>query len=34
MNIQHDPIFDTAKVEKIYSEKDGVPVKYVCTGGG
>ena len=31
MNIHHDPLFDTAKVEKIYSEKDGVPVKYVCT---
>ena len=31
MNIQHTPIFDTAKVEKLYSEKDGVAVKYVCT---
>jgi len=31
MNIQHYPLFDTAKVEKIYSEKDGVDVKYVCT---
>ena len=31
MNIQHSPLFDTAKVEKLYSEKDGVPVKYVCT---
>mgnify|MGYP006101047729 FL=1 len=31
MNIQHSPLFDTAKVEKIYSEKDGVDVKYVCT---
>ena len=31
MNIQHEPLFDTAKVEKIYSEKDGVDVKYVCT---
>ena len=29
--IKHAPLFDTAKVEKIYSEKDGVPVKYVCT---
>lgn len=29
--IIHKPIFDTKKVEKIYSEKDGVPVKYVCT---
>ena len=31
MNINHEPLFDTAKVEKIYSEKDGVDVKYVCT---
>ena len=31
MNIQHTPIFDTAKVEAIYTEKDGVEVKYVCT---
>ena len=31
MNIQHEPMFDTAEVEKIYSEKDGVDVKYVCT---
>jgi len=31
MNIQHSPLFDTAKIEKLYTEKDGVPVKYVCT---
>jgi hypothetical protein len=31
MNIKHRPIFDTARVEKHYTEKDGVPVKYVCT---
>lgn len=31
MEIQHAPIFDTEKVCKIYSEKDGVDVKYVCT---
>jgi len=31
MNIQHTPIFDTATVEKLYTEKDGVEVKYVCT---
>jgi len=31
MNIQHEPMFDTAKVEQIYSEKDGVDVRYVCT---
>jgi len=29
--IKHHPLFDTAKVEKIYSEKDGELVKYVCT---
>jgi hypothetical protein len=32
MNIKHYPIITpTDKVEKFYSEKDGVPVKYVCT---
>jgi hypothetical protein len=31
MNIRHRPIFDVEKVTKHYSEKDGVPVKYVCT---
>lgn len=31
MNIQHAPIFDTEKVCEIYSKKDGVDVKYVCT---
>jgi hypothetical protein len=31
MNIQHEPMFDTAKVEAHYTEKDGVDVKYVCT---
>ena len=31
MNIQHYPLFDTAKVEKHYSLKDSVEVKYVCT---
>ena len=31
MNIHHRPIFDIEKVCKLYSEKDGVPVKYVCT---
>ena len=31
MNIQHEPLFDTAKVEAHYSEKDGEPVHYVCT---
>jgi hypothetical protein len=31
MNIHHEPLFDTAKVESIYTERDGVEVKYVCT---
>jgi len=31
MNIRHFPITDTDKVCELYSEKDGVPVKYVCT---
>jgi hypothetical protein len=31
MNIHHEPLFDTAKVEQLYTEKDGVEVKYVCT---
>ena len=26
MNIQHESLFDTAKVEKLYTEKDGVEV--------
>ena len=31
MNIQHEPKYDTAKIEALYTEKDGVEVKYVCT---
>jgi hypothetical protein len=31
MNIKHYPITNYPKVEELYSEKDGVPVKYVCT---
>jgi hypothetical protein len=31
MNIKHRPLFDTKRVCELYSEKDGVPVKYVCT---
>ena len=31
MNIQHEPLYDISKIEKIYTEKDGVEVKYVCT---
>ena len=29
--INHKPIFDTDHIEKVYSEKEGVPVSYVCT---
>lgn len=31
MNIQHYPQFDTAKVIKLYEDKDGVPITYICT---
>ena len=31
MNINHRPNLDTKRVCEIYSEKDGVPVTYVCT---
>ena len=31
MKIKHRPIFDPKRVERVYSDKDGVPVKYVCT---
>ena len=31
MNLQHEALFDTAWLEEHYSNKDGVPVKYVCT---
>ena len=31
MNVKHAPVFDTKKIEQIYTEKDGVPVTYVCT---
>jgi len=31
MKINHRPIFNTEKAEKLYTEKDGIPVKYVCT---
>lgn len=33
MKIQHRSLFDTKTAEEIYSKKDGVPVKYVCTSG-
>jgi hypothetical protein len=29
--IKHEPLFDTDKVCELYTEKDGVPVTYVCT---
>lgn len=31
MDIKHRYQFDREKVESHYTEKDGVPVKYVCT---
>jgi len=31
MTIKHNPVFDTKKIAELYSKKDGVPVKYVCT---
>ena len=31
MIIKHYPITKIEQSEKVYSEKDGVPVKYVCT---
>jgi len=37
MNINHTSILDTKRVCELYSEKDGIPVTYVCTsalGGG
>ena len=33
VKISHHPYVDVGKVEELYSEKDGVPVKYVCTSG-
>ena len=29
--IKHSPITNTEKVCELYSEKDGVPIKHVCT---
>lgn len=31
MDIKHPSLFDTARVEELYTQKDGVEVKYVCT---
>jgi hypothetical protein len=29
--VKHFPMLDVQTAERLYSEKDGVPVKYVCT---
>ena len=31
MKVNHEPLFDTAKVEELYGRKDGCEVRYVCT---
>ena len=31
MEIKHYPLLNTQEVERIYTERDGVRVKYVCT---
>ena len=31
MKIKHDPLMNVEKIADHYSEKDGVPVQYVCT---
>jgi hypothetical protein len=31
MMIKHEPLFESDKIVKHYEEKDGVPIKYVCT---
>ena len=31
MDVKHHPILDTKRVCELYSQKDGVPVTYVCT---
>jgi len=31
MEINHAPVFDIEKTIAIYEDKDGVPIKYVCT---
>jgi len=31
MNIKHFPLFNTDVICKYYSQKDRVPIKYVCT---
>ena len=29
--VKHAPVFDTKKAISYYENKDGVPIKYVCT---
>jgi len=29
--IHHEPLFDVATITKLCTEKDGVPVRYICT---
>ena len=29
--VKHVPVFDTKKAISFYENKDGVPIKYVCT---
>lgn len=31
MKVKHNPTVDIEKVCEIYSKRDGVPIKYVCT---
>lgn len=31
MKIEHDPIINVKKAAQLYSEKDGVEVRYICT---
>lgn len=31
LNVHHRPMFNVEKIKDFYSEKDGIPVKYVCT---
>ena len=31
MKIQHNPLLNVEKAAQLYSEKDGVEIKYVCT---
>lgn len=29
--ILHNPVIDVKRIEEMYSKKDGIPVKYLCT---